>query len=488
MCDIHNLQGQFFLTKYSTPDISGWTKITIGEYILVVQSLVQVIKLLNVNGDTIGIMLGTVINGNGYIQKNDFTIDAENITDDLIESTIYAMSGRFLAIIIYNGKERVYLDPCGSMGVVYSTIAPIAASTTTLIDYVHSQTSEGHRYQRVHGELEINKFYPFGITSCPEIMRVLPNHYLDLKNAKTTRHFPGSSPLIYQNKDYVNDHIIPSINVWIKKNVHAIVNNYSTYITLTSGLDSRVILSTMASRMNEIRSFTFKYQNGQNNEREIAVVKKIHRKYSLDHTIVPVQDVSSKIKNEYSFRIGYDGNTGKANDFYYSCIQHINLNSALLTGFTGEIIKNNWNKKYPVKKFKSIDEFMKLTCRGNWNKWINNGIYSRSKLLMEEWLKKNDYLEPYTIAELAYIENRLGCWYSVHSYGFAPFESQISPMTDRKIVEYALMMPYEYKMCEVAPRRIIDINLPSLNKYSELDMLTRLKRYVKKTMHQKLIK
>lgn len=85
---------------------------------------------------------------------------------------------------------------------------------------------------------------------------------------------------------------------------------------------------------------------------------------------------------------------------------------------------------------------------------------------VKDWLSKLENFNTYTILDLMYIEQRLGCWAAPQQYGGDPYcFCMLSPFSDRKIYESMLRLPIEYRwkqqlafdICQMA-----DVELVSL--------------------------
>ena len=189
-----DLDGQFVLTQHSQFIPEQWQVQEKGAWLLGTHPSLPITHVCLANGFHIGWIIGYAITSSGDFcpSKLCFTVDLQeyNTREETIETNLYEIGGRFAAIFLIDSISRFYLDPSGSLGTVYSLHLPLVASTPSLID------SDGHDWDeeiiRILRMPNSGLWYPSGLTPKNSVARLLPNHFLDLSNWKSVRHWPKS--------------------------------------------------------------------------------------------------------------------------------------------------------------------------------------------------------------------------------------------------------------------------------------------------------
>src|SRR5690606_4131790 len=143
------------------------------------------------------------------------------------------------------------IDPCGFMSAVYSVSDMIVASSAALVPY--SDRTEDRAALMESIEIPFGSgMYPMGMTSRHGIDRIVPNHYLDLKNFSTVRHWPVEFPRRVKDPDETISEIIAIT----KRQIRATVESGKSMLMLTSGKDSRMLLACSRDVSHELVTAT----------------------------------------------------------------------------------------------------------------------------------------------------------------------------------------------------------------------------------------
>ena len=104
---------------------------------------------------------------------------------DSIDTFYMDHSGPWLLLLV--GAGKVMLDPGGQMPVVYDAEHRVLASTPTLLRSAQPRDLD---FERALGFPDRDGWFPFGLTSRPNVRRLLPNHALNLSTWTASRHWP----------------------------------------------------------------------------------------------------------------------------------------------------------------------------------------------------------------------------------------------------------------------------------------------------------
>jgi len=196
-------------------------------------------------------------------------------------SEIYKNGGRWILIL----GDTIYLDPAGSQPAVFYPEGRIVASSPNLIS-----AEDDEALIREFDVVQRDGWYPFGLTPKQGVLRLLPNHVLDLKTFQSTRHH---SPLSQSNV-----HVTSAAKTVIDA-VQAVGKAFAVpglLVGLTAGRDSRMLLAALRSQIGHVQFCTGR-SVARNNPIDIKGAEILARDFQLQHFIIePVVTSSSDIE------------------------------------------------------------------------------------------------------------------------------------------------------------------------------------------------
>jgi hypothetical protein len=427
--DENDFHGQFLLSSQPCV-LSGWTSLGLGDWTLAAHPALPVSELRTLDEDQVGWLLGYAIDETGEWVESKHLLpfaSSAHVTAEAFENWLYSLGGRFAGILLTNYLKRVYLDPGGTLAAVYSAEGPAVASTTSLLIAGRAQSS--------HEPLLRNQFFPAGLTAYPQIRRLLPNHYLDLHQMRPVRHWLTES-LTWAGEEQIPS-LVATIASHVRRTVHAVVRRNPTYMSLTAGRDSRMLLACSREITDRMSFITFDHNEQPGHYTDVQVALKIARQWRLRHEVVPIVPPADALKELYLQRIGHAGHWGKARDFYHACSEHLDLRHALLTGFAGEVGRSfYWRRVTHDTGTPSAAELLNVMRLPDSEPFLT---------ALGQWLEGIRPDDLWVLLDQAYLELRVGCWAAVQMYGVAPFALTLTPFCHRNIFESMLRLPVEYR-------------------------------------------
>ena len=133
-----NLPGQFMLSTDTAQMPTSWRVYTLGRWVLARHSTLPCFEIHAGDSTPVGWLLGYPVDpdGNLVTSRGGFDAGAVNpVTPEQFETFLYRFGGRYAAVLLSGVTARVYLDPCGSLSVVYCPSQQLVASTPSLIPY-----------------------------------------------------------------------------------------------------------------------------------------------------------------------------------------------------------------------------------------------------------------------------------------------------------------------------------------------------------------
>jgi hypothetical protein len=291
------------------------------------------------------------------------------------------------------------------------------------------------------------RFYPAGMLPFDDIRRLMPNFYLDVDKMMPYRHYPKHD---FKRTDDT-EMLIAQIQSRLSDNIRSVAREHDTYLSLTAGRDSRMLLA--AARDGVARAEFFTYDDAKETV-DLHVAKKIAAKYKLSWRALPATHSSPEALNQWQVDVGHC--VAGAIWRHSPSFAQLGPGRVRMPGLGGEIGRCFYWR--PHDRADSTLSPVDLLAR------MKLPTDDMSLWNMETWIKSIPaWLNAYDVLDLAYIEHRLGCWAGPALYGSDQyFAGQLVPFGDRYIIERMLSLPPEYRLQQGMARDIIRQAWPEL--------------------------
>ncbi|MBD0332384.1 MAG: hypothetical protein ICV66_06990, partial [Chitinophagaceae bacterium] len=418
-------KGQFLLTEENR-EMPGWQVTQSGSWKLFTSGL-PVINVYTHNDAFLGWCVGYPIINEQLI---DDKLVLNTSVEEFIEDFYCKTSGRWSLLLISTAASAVYIDPFGSLSVVYSTVERTVASTPTLIG---SDDEWDEELMKQVGFPDVNTYVPFGLTFKKNVQRIVPNHYLNISDWKIRRHWPLPSTNL--TIDFDTKKICKLIAGDFKRTIKAISKVKNLELTLTAGRDSRILLACSRDVLTHCRFSTF-VSDEISFEAEIASALAV--KFQLDHHLLPTIPATPMELKDWLELTGYSvsGATWKI----HKTIKLLDSNRVLLTGSAGEVGRSVlWKYRDKYNKKLTAEELFKR---------IRMVPIKRLVPEADRWLSEFSSFNVFTILDFAFIDQRLGCWGGPQAYGNTTSAFEIPPFNSRTFFQNAMRLPFAYRFQE----------------------------------------
>ena len=254
--------------------------------------------------------------------------------------------------------------------------------------------------------------------------KLLPNHFLNINKSEVLR-IPIYASLLSDKKTFEKEFLAV-----LKNSIEAYSNRYKLMLGLTSGYDSRLLMTSSFTLKNLIKYFTFSRKDTYV-KRDVAIAKKLSDRYGLDYSEIIVNDLSKEFKSEFESQFLVPRILDKTKNIQWFKNQALEK-TANISGFGGELIRGFYHEE----NFKNIESICKT---------IEYELNQSNKDAIDSWLEsartyvdKNNLL----ISDLFYLEVRLGKWGNkmVHEMDFASVE-EFTPYNNRYLL-FSLLLNY----------------------------------------------
>ncbi len=222
-----------------------WNTVRLGDWTLEHCKTLPLTRIKNAAGKPIGLVLGVAITPQGECLGKTATIKQD------LEGWIEALAGRYVVLIVEGKEAKLYQDPSGNLSTVFNAAdATIAASVTLAIE----DAVQPHTTIAAEDVVDKKEKFLFGETSDIRVTRAQPNHFLDLNTFTQTRHWPREDTE-FATLDQERIATFTEFSDKIRDNVTALIKSFSCALPITAGRDSRIILASAASVLDQVKAF-----------------------------------------------------------------------------------------------------------------------------------------------------------------------------------------------------------------------------------------
>ncbi len=430
-----DLPAQFVLSTTPAHAPTGWNTYSLRGWTLAVESRLPVVSFAD------GWILGFPVDPT-HPRGNAAATMARCETFAAVEALLDRLSGRFAVVALSEKRHRVYLDASGALAAVYSPTQRLVASTPTLVPLDDSVRDDPDMIDamNVRGS---PAFFAFGTTPRRNVFRLLPNHYLDLDRFDTVRHWPREKQAVQQHAALV------TIAVLARGVVEAICAEHRPYLSLTAGRDSRMLLALSKDLCTRIRFVTWAIPGA---EADLHVARRLAKRYGLRHEIVRYRPPRPRDLDEWLFRSGGSVGEPRGMDFSRS-FKQMDAKAPFLPGLASEVGRAYY--------WQAGDENERALTGAELVVRLHLPAFQPLIEAADKWLDGLPLRHRCDVLDIAYIEQRLGCWASVEAYTHDAVH-RVSPFSNRTIFESMMALPFEYRRAERMADDIIGTHWPEL--------------------------
>jgi hypothetical protein len=421
-----------------------------GEWLLASQSKLPAIEMRGSDGCQIGWLLGYPIDQDGQLRSSSSALGIDARVADgpgSFERSLYTLGGRFAAIYLTPDSPRVYLDPSGSMAVVFCPELGIAASSTNLIPY-SATTQENHELIRAIGSPERDGWYPFGLTPRHGIERLLPNHFLDLSTWGPVRHWPHPGALTINGN---TGSAVAEIASILERQIGAVARVGPLYLALTAGKHTRMLLACARNHLDRITCFTISIQTAQG-VLDHDIARRMARRFGFAYRALKWEEPTEIDLDEWLYRTGacVGGQTWRT----VRTFRQLDPQRGVMSGLVGGVGQSPFRRSDdretgPMSPRDVLDRLDQPALPE---------IVDRA----ERWLGELPVAGTVWAAEFLHLEQRYGCWGGPQEYGHVHAAFLLSPYSHRRVFHLLLTLPPEYRWSEDLPRGILENRWPEL--------------------------
>ncbi|SDT18494.1 hypothetical protein SAMN04489752_3611 [Brevibacterium siliguriense] len=377
------------------------------------------------------------------------------------------VGGRYVILVEVDGQVRVFHDAHGTRSVYYDQESPTFSSHAHLLgNVIGDERREHEALKRDRSWALLPLSFAWDETPYSRIRALLPNHYLDLDVRAVHRYFPRGENR-FANLS-VSDRI-EEINYLWGSQIRALSQVTDRFIvSLSGGLDSRVVLAALREHRDKVDAFTYFTNNGTGNWAQAMQMDR-----DLSRQVLALAHVNHvPIVHGEGARFTEED---KAIADKNSLVEH----GRWLVARYVEKFGNSTGLHFRGNTQETIRSYYGSTKRRDPIDLVQGLMYSRLKSvnLDEEEIKDYqtkldatlsqfgypDALHDFVASDMFYWEIRMGRWLAEIYNETDPAFDSISPMNMRAIVELGLAGPEDERRSGIMFTELIDRNWPELN-------------------------
>lgn len=450
--DVSDLAGQYRLSRTSLPAPPGWLRQEIRGWQLIHEPSLPALPIIAEN-TPVGWMLGHPVGPDGRLIRDRIVWPAVGNQPDYrrIEEDIYSHAGRYVALLLFPSGPRVYLDPMGSIGVQFCPMQKIVSSSPFLIPYTADTRDRGDLIEAISAPGS-HLFVPFGLTPRHGIDWLLPNHYLDLTDWTTHRHWPDDAIDPSGDPRPLVDRIVSAL----EKNLAAVIQEGPVQMSLTAGRDSRTLLAVAREYISSITFVTLSLPDPiGRTDRNVA--PRIARAMNLRHRMLRHRRASPVDMERYAYRTGCMVRDPRAQRAVRTMGQ-LNPEEPYVMGLGGEVGRaNHWRADdHPTAQL-SPEQYL-----------MRRNIPPLAEIVRRgrHWFDHLPSTNTLTVLNLLEIELETGGYDSWYAFGFpGAGRFHFHPFNDRTIFDAMLRLPPAYAREQRLTDDIVALRWPELAKF-----------------------
>jgi hypothetical protein len=409
-----SFQRQFLLTQRDGP--SCFLAEQLGTWTLYRHPTLPCVRALDPSGRQIGWLLGEAID-------EDFLTTEVRLDPARLAAVARRWHGWFLLVL--PELDIVLTDCAARLPCFYDSRTGCIASSPALIMGIEAYLDALDRDLLNAVDIDGMGWLPFGLTAVPQVRRVPPSHRLRLSDLAVERYWP-TAPIKIGDASALS----LAIAERLKRVIHTIARDAGAMLPLTAGQDSRLILALTGDL--EVVAMTLSHGLSQN---DVAVAARLAAIAGIPHQIRPVLASTEEERQAWLLRTGHV--VGGRNPRQFRSQQSTAPGVPVLTGLGGEVTRGFYWKRTdkPEARINAPSLLGRL------------GMPQRPLLVdaADKWLSTVADFDLMTQLDLAYIEQRLGCWGASSQFGPDFVYRDFCPLIDPVVFDLTLALPHEFR-------------------------------------------
>ncbi|WP_405247872.1 hypothetical protein [Cellulophaga sp. Asnod2-G02] len=433
---------QFLLSPKLCPELDSWSNQELGKHQLHVHP--DCLQTTATNTSKKAVLLGHVLDPrNQELSSSDIleTLLKQN-NENGIEKVLYGLVGRFVLIVEENNEFTFFNDACGLKSFFYTEQKKefYAASQPLLLKLVTENVIiKGKRFDSYHNSDYVKgskeNWFPSGTSLYPDVYHLVANHYLKSETLKQTRYWPVKKLEIYSYEEAKQ-----KFAELLKLTLETGSKKHNLGLGLTSGFDSRILLSASKKVTKDMLFYTLQYRNLDQNSNDIRIPVSLSKKLGFSHEVM-----DCRLQTTNQFKKIYLANSDMAhlNDWghiAFGISQNLPEGTMSVKGSCSETGRCFFYKNGIHPEIKSSHDIMSINPKWKGIPFIENQIASWYDEIKDPNMNKG-----YNILDLFHWEVSTGSWQTQSQLEWDIVHDTFTPFNNRELLDLMLHIDTKYR-------------------------------------------
>lgn len=413
---------------------------------------IGVFDILDASDSRLGLLIGFPIDlQERCVVSGPLHLEREILSevDTAAELILDRLGGRFLLLLTVSSEVRIYPDCAAQVPCVYSAEKGVAGSTAdAILTDEEYQTRFRHDLYKLL-DVDNDGWFPGGLTAHVGVERLLPNHFLDLRDWSQRRYWPIGDV----KRTETPERNIEEISEIIRVQIEALLKGPRKVAqALTAGHETRVMLACARPYLASIEFVTLEGDSPRADDTVIS--KRMARDLGLSHHMLPQVVADETAVENYMRRGGHC--VGGPNRLIHPSLSSLRSNHVFVGGASGEIGR---------AFFWHSTDTSNMPLRGE--RLINRmGLPANYELetRLTKWCEALPTLDSLIALDLAYLEQRVAPWGGAQMFS-DPSLIRYNPISTQRTVKLMLELPDDWKRQSMLTTELVRINWPELLSY-----------------------
>lgn len=306
------------------------------------------------------------------------------------------LGGKYL--ILFKDREQYYLqgDATCSIPIFYNTEGSfLCASNCQYLVNIKNYPLDDE-YSQIRNSGDISQAMPYDITPYRRIKQLIPNHYLDINRQAALRFINAEHRQRAISVEEATQTVLPMIETLLA----FYLRNYKIYCPITSGRDSRVVLSFLLKSQAQFSCYTIKHPEHNDNTQDIVIPIALCKQLDLPHKLVEDVTVLDSLKDRMDHLLGSNNYSLRTLRIGQTIHEHFGDGAILNGDIIGQVGKCSLHRDIPS-----------LFATPSYFRCKMHNFSSGAKKQLKQWLEEiKSSGEQVNTFDLFSIENRMGRW------------------------------------------------------------------------------
>lgn len=371
------------------------------------------------------------------------------------------LSGRYLIIVLTDDQTYIIPDAINSIQVNYTNQqkkTPFYVSSHSKIIANICGFKESEKLLKVKNVKDDKHVFPTNLTPFEKILKLQGNHILSVEDRDEIRIFP-----VNNKNDTSVEEAVELTELYVKSLLGQMFEkDYMFYLPLTSGVDSRTVLSFFNKYKEQIHSYTFNHDYLGAGARDITTPKIISSELDFKYKVLAQKKISSyEILVLHDSLLSENINKHILNNSYTlnQFVKTENFNNEKIFFLSGDIIpivKSNFGRNLPNKFATTL-----FLSSKTYNYSFRNFLEIRNWKLK---LKQNG-MHGYSVFDLFFWEHRIANWTVNNIANYDIYSNYFNLFNNRHLIETWISVPNKERRKYSIQKKIIYNQWPELHNY-----------------------